>query len=117
MIVSFRKQMIVGNVEGVFFLAEVPGFDFSETFGRVNGHAFHEQAKLPDRYSSYISRLFGPLESSTRAVKSLIIEDKAVAIPTQAFQPISAFVTEQEKVVSEWIHFEFLFHDNGQAVY
>ena len=98
---------------GSFPLAEIPGGDFSKTLGWIDGHAFHEQAKLPDRYVSYISWIFWPFKSGTRAVEPLVVQDEAVAIPAQAFQPIAASVTEQEQIVSKRIHVELLFHDDG----
>lgn len=47
--------MVSSISTGHFFLAEIHGFDFSKTLGRVNGHTLLEQAKLPDRYVPYIS--------------------------------------------------------------
>lgn len=87
---------------------------FSVCLRLLNTQSFHQPAVLLSSNAERLVLAARPLELAL--FKSLVEQEKAIALPVECFDPVGSSAAEQKQRVGTWVKLELLFNDGRQSV-
>lgn len=95
-------------------LSELYFLYFSVCLRLLDTQPFHQPAVLLSSNAERLVLTPRPLELAL--FKSLVEQEKAVALPVERFDSVGSSAAKQEQRVGTWIKFELLFNDSRQTI-
>ena len=91
-------------------LSELYFLHFSVCFWLLDTQSFHQPSVLLSSNAERIVLTPRPLEIAL--FKSLVEQEKAVALPVERFYPVGSPAAKQEQCIGTWVKMELLFNDS-----
>ena len=95
-------------------LSELYFLHFSMSFRLLNTQSFHQPSVLLSSNAERIVLTPRPLELAL--FKSLVEQEKTVALPIQRFDPVGSPAAKQKQRVGTRVKTELLFNDSCQSI-